>query len=109
MLSKHVTPQLTENLQRYFWDYDPGSLSGKLSRHTVVTRLLQEGGWDAVQWLRESVGDEYLRTMIISRRGRGISPKRLRFWELVLDLPHEQVDAWVAAQQANPWYRRAPR
>lgn len=96
---------LPAELQRYFWDYRPQALSGE-ERHTVIARLLQVGGWDAVRWLRASVGDEGLRAFLTRRRGRGIGPKRLRFWGVVLDVPREQVDAWIESSRANPWHDR---
>lgn len=99
----HVIP---DHLRRYFWEYDPERLSLDEGRHTVVLRLLQEGGLDAVQWLRQNVPDDELRTLLIRRRGRGISPKRLRFWALLLNLPRSQVDGWIAAERSSPWNRR---
>lgn len=98
--------ELSELLRRYFWDYDPERLSWEASRHTIVLRLLQSGGWDAVRWLRAHVSSEELREFLVRRRGRGIDPKRLRFWGLILDLPREQVDEWVEAARSNPWYQR---
>ena len=95
-----------EHLRQYFWEYDPDRLTLDANRHTILLRLLQEGGLDAVQWLRQNVGADELRTLLIRRRGRGISPKRLRFWALLLDLPDSQVDDWIAAERSNPWNRR---
>jgi hypothetical protein len=102
-------PQSTvipESLYRYFWDYDTdqGSFAG--SRHTILLRLMQEGGLDAVGWLRQNASDDELRALLIRRDGRGISPKRLRFWALLLDLPDAQVDRWVAAERSSVWNRR---
>jgi len=61
---------------------------------------------DAVQWLREHMSDEEIRDFLARRRGRGISPRRLRFWGLVLGIPRNKVDEWIAAARANPWHRR---
>jgi hypothetical protein len=100
------TVELPDLLRRYFWEYDPARLSWEGSRHTIVTRLLQSGGWDAVRWLRAHVSDDELRELLVRRRGRGIDPKRLRFWGLILDLPREQVDEWIAVARSNPWHQR---
>jgi hypothetical protein len=97
---------IPDHLRQYFWEYDPGRLSLDGNRHTILLRLLQEGGLDAVQWLRQNVGEDEIRTLLIRRRGRGINPKRLRFWALLLDLPNSQVDDWIAAEQSSPWTRR---
>lgn len=99
----HVIP---EHLRQYFWEYDSERLSLEGSRHTILLRLLQEGGLDAVQWLRHNASDEELRSLLVRRRGRGISPKRLRFWALMLNLPDAQVDDWITSERSNPWNRR---
>lgn len=106
-MTAEETVELPELLGRYFWDYAPGRLTWPESRHTIIWRLLEKGGFDAVRWLRRHVGDEGIREFIIERRGRGIDPKRLRYWELILDLPKEQVDAWIATAMRNPWNQRA--
>lgn len=97
---------IPDHLRQYFWEYDPAHLSLDGNRHTILLRLLQEGGLDAVQWLRQNVGEDEIRTMLIRRRGRGINPKRLRFWALLLDLPNSRVDDWIAAERSSPWNRR---
>lgn len=97
---------LSALLRRYLWEYDPDRLSWDENRHTILLRLLQAGGWDAVKWLRAHAGDQQIRDFIVRRRGRGLDPKRLRFWELVLDLPSTQVDEWIAAARADPWHQR---
>jgi hypothetical protein len=103
------TPPLSDLLRRYLWEYNPAQLSWEKGRQTILARLLQIGGWDAVRWLRTNVSDEELREFLVRRRGRGLDPKRLRFWGLVLDLPAEQVDAWIATHRDNPWRRRTRR
>jgi hypothetical protein len=102
---QHSTP-IPAHLHRYFWEYDPERLSLEESRHTILLRLLQSGGMDALRWLRATVSDDELRTLLVRRRGRGITPRRLRFWGLMLDVPEEQVDEWVAAERATVWNRR---
>lgn len=100
------SPDLGELLRRYLWEYDPARLSWETSRHTIVSKLLQVGGWDAVRWLRAHLTDDELREFLVRRRGRGLDPRRLRFWALILDLPRDQVDAWIAAARANSWEQR---
>ena len=102
-------PELDELLRRYLWEYDPARLSWEENRHTIVTRLLESGGWDAVRWLRTHLSDDELRAFLVRRRGRGLEPRRLRFWGLVLDIPEEEVDGWIAAARSNPWFNRTRR
>jgi hypothetical protein len=97
---------IPDHLRRYFQEYDPDRLSLDRNRHTVLLRLLQEGGLDAVHWLRQNVADDEICTMLVRRRGRGITPKRLRFWALMLNLPDAQVDDWISSERSSPWNRR---
>ncbi|MBI4545885.1 MAG: hypothetical protein HY703_11865 [Gemmatimonadetes bacterium] len=106
MSSQTPPDQLPEGLRGYFWEYDASRLSLRKSRHTIIGRLLESGGWDAVCWLRSTIGDAELRDFILRREGRGISPKRLRFWGLVLGIPREQVSRWIQAERERVWLRR---
>jgi antitoxin HigA-1 len=96
-------------LERYFWDQDPTKLTWDENRHAIVTRLMESGGWDSVEWLRAQMDDDELTAFLVRRFGRGISPKRLRFWGLTLGIPPELVDEWIAAQMSNPWSQRVRR
>ena len=106
MRDEQAPAELPGNLRRYFWDYDPEGLTWERSKHTIVLRLLQAGGMDAVAWLRSRLSDAEIRDFLTRRQGRGIEPRRLRFWGLVLDLPRTQVDRWIAVARMNPWNRR---
>src|SRR5215207_3161124 len=57
--------ELGELLRRYLWEYDPARLSWETSRHTIVSKLLQVGGWDAVRWLRAQLTDDELREFLV--------------------------------------------
>jgi hypothetical protein len=105
-MENEPTVELPELLGRYSWDYGPGRLTWPESRHTIIGRLLEAGGFDAVRWLRRNVDDAEIRDFIVQRRGRGLDPKRLRYWELILELPEPQVDGWIESALASPWYRR---
>ena len=100
---------LPASLHRYFWDVDPARLTLDGGRYTILRRLLEKGGMDAFVWLRREIGDDEIRRFLISTHGRGISPKRLRFWELMLSLPHELVDGWIARYRETPWGARTRR
>jgi len=101
-----ATPLLPTHLERYFWEYDVERLRRGVSLDTLLLRLMEAGGWDGITWLRNEMGEEILRDFLTRRGGRGVSPKRLRFWGLVLGLPRELVDPWVEAQRNSLWYRR---
>src|SRR5690606_1843962 len=104
--STSLPDRLPDRLHRYFWEYNQEALDWEQSRHTVVLRLIQAGGMDAVLWLREKMSDEEIRDFLVRRQGRGIDPRRLRFWGLVLDIPRAEVDRWISVAKSNPWSRR---
>lgn len=106
MRNKREPGELPASLQKYFWEYGTEGLDWERSRHTIILRLLQSGGMDAVIWLRSHLSDGEIRDFLIRRQGRGIDPRRLRFWGLVLDLPRSTVDRWIAAAKAHPWNQR---
>lgn len=106
MVDEPVTADLPGELRDLFWDHDLERLSWERSRHTIVLRLLEKGGLQAVRWLRRHMSDEEIRDFIVRRRGRGISPRRLRFWSLVVDIPRPEVDEWIETARRNPWHNR---
>ena len=95
-----------EVLRPLFWDCDFDHVSWREHEDFVVRRVLSEGTWESVCWLRVQVGDCALRQWIERHRGRPLSRQQLRFWELVLDLPSGLVDAWLASEGRKIWEGR---
>ena len=104
-MTRASTP-LPRALTQFFWDCDFSRLNWEANRDFVIGRLLERGDWRAMRWLRRRAGDAELRRWIEARAGRGLSPRRLRYWELVLGLPHRSVSAWIEAQRELPWANR---
>lgn len=101
--------ELPDRWRPFFWDCAFDGLDLSLHREFVIGRILSEGDWDAVIWLRRSVGDALLRAWIERRQGKGLSPQQLRFWELILELPTIEVDRWLTARKEQVWDVRASR
>ncbi|MGH7965224.1 MAG: DUF6922 domain-containing protein [Candidatus Binatia bacterium] len=99
--------KLPAQLQALFWDYDFKALTWESDHDLITARVLASGTWDAVTWLRSRLGDHALRDWIERHQGRGLSPQQLRFWELILGLPHRQVDTWLAKEGRQIWDTRA--
>jgi hypothetical protein len=72
----------------------------------IVRRVCSEGGLRAIRLLRSRVGDEAIREVILRTEARGLSPQRIRFWQLLLDLPARQADTWVRRARSGDWARR---
>ncbi len=99
--------KLPRRLRMFFWDYDFETLTWENSRDMTTARILTYGTWDAVTWLRSRMGDRALRQWIERYRGTRMSPKRLRFWELILGLPRQHVNTWIQAEERRIWGKRS--
>lgn len=97
---------LPKQLRPLFWDYEFSQLSLVKDRDLIIRRVLSNGSWDAVRWLRKRLGDRELREWLIARRGRGLTPRQLRFWGVLYDLPARQVNQWVKTAQNGVWAKR---
>jgi hypothetical protein len=73
----------------------------------VTARVLSVGGLRELRWLRRRLGDEAIAAFLTARKGRGLSPERLRYWEAVLGLPHRAVSSWLRDPARAVWDRRA--
>ena len=98
--------ELPEQLRSLFWDYTFSQLSLAKDRDLIIRRVLSNGSWDAVRWLRKRVGDRELREWLVAHRGRGLSARQLRFWGVLYDLPARQVNQWVKTAQTGVWGKR---
>lgn len=100
---------LPEALRRFFWDQDFDRLRWPEDMEAVARRLLYAGDGPALAWLRKEMGDGRLRDLIRATRGRDLDGPQLRFWQIVLDLPEAEVDAWLADPGRRVWEERVAR
>ncbi len=98
---------LSPHLRPFFWDRQFRGLSLAADADFIIGRLLAEGDWESIKWLRREVGDTVLRDWLMRRSGAGLSPQSLRFWELVLGLDRRKVNTWITQQRESLWQRRA--
>ncbi len=103
---KPISGSLPDFLKPFFWDVDFDSLDWQSDQNFIARRILQSGSWQAVSWLRAAWGDQALRSWLEAQEGSRLTPRQLRFWELVLDLPAQEVEQWVEDARNNPWGRR---
>ena len=104
--SKRTSASLPKSLQRYFWDYSFKDLSWRKDRDLIIRRLLTDGSWESIQWLRKRIGDDSLQRWLIAHQARGLSPRQIRFWSLILGLPKLQVETWTRLARSFPWSKR---
>jgi hypothetical protein len=98
--------RLRPALRPLFWDHDLAKLDWNADHDLVVGRILAAGPWDAVRWLYHRLGPAVLRQWLVRRRGSGLSPRQLRFWETVLHISRRQVNAWLAQPARQTWGHR---
>lgn len=103
---KPIPGSLPDFLKPFFWDVDFYTLDWQSDQNFIARRILQSGSWMAVSWLRSAWGDQELRSWLEAHQGSRLAPRQLRFWELVLDLPAQEVEQWIEGARNNPWGRR---
>ncbi len=81
-LAQHST--LPVLLRPLFWEYDFNPLTWEDDRDLIIARVLAAGSWEAITWLRAQLGDQAWRAWLQHHCGRGLSPRQLRFWEVIL-------------------------
>ena len=104
-LSDDASP-LPEHLHELFWEYDISEIDWTEHQDFISRRILSHGRWEQLLWLREQVGDPQIRRIIKETRGRDLSPRQLRFWQLVPDIPAAQVDGRLLDASRQVWDRR---
>lgn len=101
-----IQDALPASLRRLLWEYDFDTLTWQRDHDLVIARVLAYGNWRQTCWLLERIGDEGVRAYLPPTHGRGLSRPQLRYWETILDLPHDQVTAWMNAQERRIWDER---
>jgi len=107
-LKPRAATALPRSVASLFWDYPERrlSLARDRDRDLVIRRILAEGGLQHMRFIRRRVGDEAIREVLLRSQARGLSPQRIRFWQLLLDVPTRVANAWVRSAPAGTWARR---
>lgn len=94
--------RLPDSLKSLFLDCDFPSL--RLGEHGsfVIRRVIDRGDCQAITWLRHTLGDDAIRQWFLAKRGGELDARKLRFWEVVFDMPKSDVDEWVRRVRSLP-------
>jgi hypothetical protein len=84
-------------------------LTWKEDADLISARILSVDDWEAIRWLLQMLPKPALKDWLQRRRGAGLSDRQLRFWEVILELPRRQVNAWLAGPARQVWERRCQR
>lgn len=90
-----------------FWDCRSIDISAEAHQDFIVERILSRGSWDQIGHLRAWLGDDVIRDVLERHRGRTLSCAQLRLWEVLLEIPAERVDAWMAEERRQVWDGRS--
>lgn len=104
--NRAIPGRLPRLLRPLFWEYHFAQLTWKADADLIIGRILTAGTWETIQWLRRRVPNSALKAWLEHRRGAGLSARQLRFWELLLELPHRQVNAWLRDPGRQLWEGR---
>lgn len=88
------------------WDVRTSGVSWDSHREFIIGRILARGDIEHIRMLREFAGDEALRAHLRRTRGRAMERKRLRFFEIVLDLSPREVEDWLTDPGRRIWDNR---
>lgn len=99
--------RLPPEVRALFWEYGDREVSLESERDFVMGRVLSAADWDGLRWLRREVGEAAIRDYLDRTRGRLLSPRQLRLWQVLLGLPEETVTAWIGNERRRLWDRRA--
>lgn len=98
---------LPPQVRSLFWEYGERDVSLEREPDFVMGRVLSAGDWESVRWLRRELGDVALRDYLSRTSGRLLSPRQLRLWQVLLDLPEETVTRWLQKETRQVWDGRA--
>jgi hypothetical protein len=107
--NKKSKNKLPNFLKPLFWDYRFNQLSWPDDKDLIASRVLTYGDWRAITWLHRRWGAKQLRQWLMARNGRGLDTRSLRFWEVVVDLPHRHVNKWIKVRENDIWQKRVAR
>jgi len=95
--------KLPDDVRGLLHDCDADRVDWERQRDFLIDRILSEGSWETIRWLREKTGDRALRAHIVATRGRRLSPRQLRFWQVLLDLDDDDVTGWIRDPARAAW------
>lgn len=93
-------------LKTIFWDVDMDDLSWDENRDFIIRRVLTYGSLEMIRWLRRKLGDSTLSAWLERHQGGGLSPRQLRYWQVILGIPDPVADRWVELSRKTLWHRR---
>ena len=82
--------KIPEFLYSLFWDYDIDSIDIKVHAFLIMSRVMERGTWEAMNWLRRTYSNEDLREFIENKGVRLLPPRELNYWAFICGIPDKQ-------------------
>lgn len=109
-----MQPQLPSNnhiidfLHPLFWEYDPATLDIAAHADLIIGRIMEQGDWAAMRWLRQAYPVERLVQFLEGRGRRTLPPRELNYWALVCGVDEDRRCQWVedARNSTDVWRTR---
>ncbi len=95
-------------LYSLFWEYDPKTLDVMKHADVIIARIMERGGWTAMDWLRQTYSQERLVAFLEARGKCILPPRELNYWAFICDIPPETRELWVqhARRTSDVWRNR---
>lgn len=97
MLCYNMFMELPQSVRDLLWEYRIEDRVEPQWEDAVLERVMQRGGWSEMRWLLRAFGHARLRDFLSRRGHRVLTPRELRYWAFIADVPGDEQDAWVAA------------
>lgn len=93
-------------VRELLWEYDleDPSVLARVER-VMVERVMERGGWAAMQWLLRTFDRDRLRRYLEERGSRVLPPRELRFWSWACGVAEGRAREWVreARDRERAW------
>jgi hypothetical protein len=94
--------RIPESVRELLWEYDLGdSAVAERVERIMIERIMERGGWSAMQWLLRSFEPEKLRSFLEDRGRRVLPARELNFWAWVSGVPESAAREWVHQARAR--------
>ena len=81
---------LPEFLQPLFWEYKLHSIDTEKHSFTVMSRIMERGSWEAVNWLKKIYTNEQIKDFLMQKGKDTLPPRELNYWLLISDVTPEE-------------------
>lgn len=81
--------KLPKKLQKLFWDVNFLDLDEDLDKNCIISRLLDKGDIEELQWLFRTYSED--KVIKVLKSSRNISNRSAIFWAQLLDVDQKEV------------------